>query len=150
MESSIMYVKSIVEAKPDGVIAVSSTDTVRITASLFHHRKIGFALVKDHRGHIVGTISERDIVHALADRGDLRRTLVAQVLTRAIATCSIYDSLETARQIMTQKGTRHVVVMDGNAAIGIVSFGDLIKHSLDECRIDTSEMVSYINGQGYN
>jgi CBS domain-containing protein len=50
---------------------------------------------------------------------------------------------------MTEKRTRHVVVMDGERMAGIVSIGDIIKHSLDECQIDTGQMREYITGQGY-
>jgi len=145
-----MFVKTIVETKHDDLITVAPTDLIQDVARLFRREHIGFALVKDTQGNLLGSVSERDIIHALADRGDLSLAHVEDVLTVNVVTCDINESLETARQIMTHKRTRHVVVMENDAIAGLVSIGDLIKHSLDECRIDTTEMVGYINGQGYN
>jgi CBS domain-containing protein len=53
------------------------------------------------------------------------------------------------RDLMTSSRTRHVVVMDGYALAGIASIGDIIKHSLSECKVDTGQMRDYITGQGY-
>jgi len=144
-----MFVKSILEQKTPDLIAVSPGDTVRVVGSLFKRKKIGFALVQSKDNALLGTISERDIIHAMADRGEVDNVPVVEIMTTNIVTCHVNDTLESVRQAMTNQRTRHVVAMQGDDPVGIVSIGDMIKHSLDECRIDTDHMVQYINGQGY-
>jgi len=144
-----MYIKTILEAKGPEMITVSPGDGVRTVAQLFKREHIGFALVENEAGTLVGTVSERDIVQAMAHHGDVTGMSVADVMTTNVVTCDLEDSIDTVRELMTEKRTRHVLVMNGGQPEGIVSIGDLIKHSLSECRVDTSMLREYINGQGY-
>lgn len=144
-----MFVKSILDQKTPDLISVSPVDTIKKIAALFKRKGIGFALVKSGDNALIGTISERDIIHALATNGEVAGLPVAEIMTTNIVKCHIDDPLESVRQSMTNQRTRHVLAMDGSRAVGIVSIGDLIKHSLDECRIDSGQMMEYINGQGY-
>lgn len=145
-----MFVKTILDDKHHGLITVKPTDLIKDVAKLFQREQIGFALVRDTQKQLAGTISERDIIHILADREGLDGVTVAEALTVNIVMCSISDTLETVREIMTNKRTRHVLAMESGALVGIVSIGDLIKHSLSECQVGTIEMVDYINGEGYH
>ncbi|PHS78423.1 MAG: histidine kinase [Rhodospirillaceae bacterium] len=145
-----MFVKTIIEDKQHGLITIDPTATIKDVAQMFKREQIGFALVQDENKKLIGTISERDIIHTLSERVDLSDVLVAEVLTINVVTCDISDTLDTVRDIMAAKRTRHVLVMDKTTLVGIVSIGDLVKHSLNECRVDTIEMVDYINGQGYH
>lgn len=147
-----MFIKSVLEAKGPELIAVSPGDSVCKLAKLFKNERIGFALVNNGNRVTVGSVSERDIVHALAAHGGtggLGGLPVADIMTTNVVTCDIEDSIDHVRELMTNKRTRHVVVMDGKAQAGVVSIGDIIKHSLTECKIDTGQMRQYITGQGY-
>ncbi|HEY9163630.1 MAG TPA: CBS domain-containing protein [Magnetovibrio sp.] len=144
-----MYIHSILETKGPDLIAVSPGDSVRKVAKLFKAKRIGFALVHSGNHVTVGSVSERDIVQAIAEFGDVIGLPVADVMTTNVVTCNIDDTTDAVRDLMTTKRTRHVVVMDGAQAVGLVSIGDLIKHSLSECQVDTGMMRAYISGQGY-
>lgn len=144
-----MFVKSILNQKSPALISVSPADTIKTIAALFKRERIGFALVKSADNTLIGSISERDIIHALATSGEVVDLPVVEIMTTNIVKCRVDDTLESVRQSMTNQRTRHVLAMDGGSAVGIVSIGDLIKHSLDECRIDSGHMMEYINGQGY-
>lgn len=144
-----MFVKTILEAKGPELITVSPGDSVRKVAKLFKREHIGFALVKNGNGVLVGTISERDIVQSIADRGEIIGLPVADIMTSNVVVCSPDDTVDIVRELMTERRTRHVVVKDGQNLEGIVSIGDVIKHSLDECNIDSVQMRDYITGTGY-
>jgi len=145
-----MFVKAILDEKDQALITVTPINSLHEVAGLFKREQIGFALVKDQEEQMIGTISERDIIHALSKKEDLSGVKVSDVLTVNIVMCDIGDTLEKVREIMTNKRTRHVLVMDAGNLAGVVSIGDLIKHSLDQCKIDTVEMVDYISGNGYH
>lgn len=144
-----MFIKTILNSKGAELIAAAPNDSVAKVANLFKVHGIGFALVMNAMNELVGTVSERDIVQAIALRGDVNGVTVADIMTTNVVVCDIEDSTDLVREIMTEKRSRHVVVMDGEAMVGIVSIGDLIKHSLNECQVDTSMMRDYITGEGY-
>lgn len=144
-----MFVKSILDEKGPELIKVSEADSIRKVAQLFKLERIGFAIVENGMHVPLGTVSERDIIQAMADRGDLSGLPVADVMTHNIVSVGPDDTLETVREIMTERRTRHVLVKESGKLIGIVSIGDLIKHSLAECQIDSVQMRDYINGKGY-
>ena len=144
-----MFIKSILAAKSPELITVSPGDSVFKVAKLFKAQRIGFAVVSNGNKAVVGSVSERDIVQAMAVRGELGGLPVVEIMTPNIVTCDIEDTVDQVRELMTRKRTRHVVVMEGSAMMGVVSIGDIIKHSLSECTVDTGQMRAYITGQGY-
>ena len=144
-----MFVKTILAEKGPELIRISQMASLREAAQLFKVERIGFAIVEDSAHAPIGTISERDIVQALALYDDVSGLKVDDVMTHNLVSISPEEPLETVREIMTERRTRHVLVKDGGKLIGIVSIGDLIKHSLAECQIDSVHLRDYINGQGY-
>ncbi len=60
--------------------------------------------------------------------------------------CSTEDFLPFVMSIMTERRTRHVLVMDGNDAVGVVSIGDVVKHPLEEALQAERDMHDYICG----
>lgn len=144
-----MFIKTILETKGADLISVIPGDGVRDVANMFKRERIGFALVRDAKEAVVGSVSERDIVQALAEQGDICDLPVADIMTANIVTCDIDDTVDAARDLMTSRRTRHVIVVDDEEMMGIVSIGDIIKHSLNECQLDTGMMREYITGQGY-
>ena len=144
-----MFIKSILETKGPELISASPGDSVRNVAKLFKSARIGFALVSNEAHITVGSISERDIVQAMAERDDVGDLPVADIMTTNVVVCDIEDTVDTVRELMTNKRSRHVVVMNGTQQAGIVSIGDIIKHSLSACKVDTGMLREYITGQGY-
>ncbi len=144
-----MFVKGILDEKSKDLITIAESETAQAVAQLFKTERIGFAIVTGDSSDHVGSVSERDIVHALAENSDLSTASVTDIMTRNVVTVCPDDTLETVREIMTERRTRHVIVKEGDEVVGVVSIGDLIKHSLAECQIDTSQMREYIGGTGY-
>ena len=146
-----MHVKAIMGRKGFDVFSVSPDDTLLTVLQLFSDKKIGFAVVGNVPENIVGTISERDICHALASEDGLgRATHISEVMTDNIVYCDLNDNLNTVRAIMTGHKSRHVLVKDGGNFKGIISIGDVVKHALDEALHDEEDLLNYIQGTGYN
>ena len=144
-----MFIKSILETKGPELISVSPGDRVGKVAKLFKSERIGFALVNDGNRTTLGSVSERDIVQAMAARGDVHVLPVADIMTTNVVICDIEDTVDMVRELMTDQRSRHVVVMNGARPAGIVSIGDIIKYSLSERKVDTGMMREYITGEGY-
>jgi CBS domain-containing protein len=45
---------------------------------------------------------------------------------------------------MTKRRIRHLPVLDGEALVGLVSIGDLVKHRMDKIEAEAEAMLTYI------
>jgi CBS domain-containing protein len=140
-----MTVRMILRQKGSAVHMVTTGDSVGDVARLLDRHRIGAALVEDAKGAIVGVISERDIVLALARRGgaclDVR---VAEIMSSPVATCKPSDSVNDLMHLMTERRIRHVPVMDEGELAGIISIGDVVKYRINQVETEVSAMRAYI------
>ena len=108
-----MYVKAVLGLKGYETYSVAPDDSVLTALQLFNSNKVGFAVVRDAAGKVVGGISERDICIALSDPdGAGRKSAVREVMTTDILTCSPDDNL-----IRIRKGGRRLLLDFGRSAI---------------------------------
>src|SRR5260370_32319748 len=146
-----MYVGEILRTKAPEVISVTPDQTMVEVLHLFRDNNIGFVVVSHSPGEYLGTLSERDCCNAVAEYGpEAPMMRVADIMNRSVATCSTQDGLPLVMAIMTKRRTRHVLVMDGNALVGVISIGDVVKHRLDESLRTEQMLHEYIAGTGYH
>ncbi len=146
-----MLVYQILKGKSPEVISVSPDQTMLEVLRLFRDNNIGFVVVGRSRGECLGTVSERDCCNAIARYGTEAPLMrVADIMNLNVATCSPQDILPVAMAIMTERRTRHVLVMDGGALAGIVSIGDVVKHRLEEAMRTEQDLHDYISGTYYH
>ena len=89
-----MIVKAILSAKGGDVISIDPTATLDTAVKTLAEHKIGALLVLGPDRRVIGILSERDIVRALAERGaGVLSEPLAQVMTRKVVTCSESDSV---------------------------------------------------------
>jgi CBS domain-containing protein len=144
-----MLVCEILKTKTPEVISVTPDQMMVEVLRLFRDNNIGFVVVSDSPGEYLGTLSERDCCNAVAEHGTAAPMMrVADIMNRSVATCSAKDGLPLVMAIMTKRRTRHVLVMDGDAPIGVVSIGDVVKHRLDESLRNEQALHDYIVGTG--
>jgi CBS domain-containing protein len=83
------------------------------------------ALPVYRRHRLVGIVTERDVVTAVADGADLAATTVADYMTDRPVTVGHDEDLEVAARRMTELGVRHLPVVDRGRLIGVLSMRDL-------------------------
>lgn len=140
-----MIVKAILSAKGGDVISIDPTATLDTAVKTLSEHKIGALLVLGTDRRVIGILSERDIVRALAARG--ARVLsepLAQVMTRKVVTCSESDSVGVLMERMTTGKFRHLPVIEDEQVIGVVSIGDVVKHRLQEIEQESAALRDYI------
>ena len=146
-----MLICQILNTKAPGVVSVTPTQTMVEVLRLFRDNNIGFVVVSLRPGEYLGTLSERDCCKAVAEHGtEAPKMRVADIMNSSVATCSAQDGLPLVMAIMTNRRTRHVLVMDGDAPVGVVSIGDVVKHRLDELLRNEKMLHDYICGTGYH
>jgi CBS domain-containing protein len=139
-----MSVAGILKGKGRKVLSVLPDRTVFELVHLLHANRIGAVVVVDEQHHVLGIVSERDIVRILAERGAaaLEET-VADHMTRPVSTCSEHHSIDWVMEEMTQHRFRHVPVTEKERLVGIVSIGDVVKAKLDVAEAEAAQMRQY-------
>ena len=130
-----MSLRAILAAKGNEVVSIGSTADLAAASKLLKKHQIGVLVVLDQGGRLVGILSERDIVHAMAEGGDTVRQLpVSQMMTVKVSTSDVNDSITSVMERMTKGKFRHMPVLDKGRLAGIVSNRDLLKWHLETVR----------------
>jgi CBS domain-containing protein len=140
-----MTVSIILAAKGREVVAIEPGATLKSAVALLAQRRIGAILVLGADNRIVGILSERDIVRAMAEGGAAAFDQpVSQSMTRKVSTCTETETIASLMERMTEGKFRHLPVVDQGRLVGIVSIGDVVKHRLQEMERDSAAMRDYI------
>jgi len=126
-----MIVKTILAAKGNKVVSIEPIADLVAAAKLLTTSRIGVLVVIDAGGRLLGILSERDIIRALAEgAGAALQLSVAQVMTRNVSTCGVNDSISSVLKRMTAGKFRHMPVLDNDLLVGLVSIGDIGKQQM--------------------
>jgi CBS domain-containing protein len=143
----IMNVEAILRGKGRAVATTRPDQTIAAALAALRDRNIGALVVSEDGESVDGIISERDIVHGLAEHGSALLSLnVAEVMTRRVTTCAPADSVADLMAEMTNRRIRHLPVVRDGRLVGIVSIGDLVKNRLDEIEYEARSLRSFIAG----
>ncbi len=137
--SYAMKVSDILKDKGSAVRTIKASETMLTLAQRMKSDAVGAMVVVGPSGNLEGIISERDIAKGLATHGDsLTRMLVSDLMTREVVTCSPDDPVAVVAKIMTQGRFRHLPVQRNGVLMGVISIGDVLKHRLDELKLETN------------
>jgi CBS domain-containing protein len=119
---STMPVSSLIGS--DVIRVAPETDLFGIADALTKN-DIGVVVVGDAR-ELQGVVSERDLVHALAQRRDPDATRAADMAHTALVWCDASSTIDEVAMEMMDRWVRHVLVESDGRLIGIVSARDLL------------------------
>jgi CBS domain-containing protein len=146
-EEALMNVEAILKGKGRSVATVPPDATIEEAVNELRRRGIGALVVSRDGVTVDGILSERDVVHALADRGSgLLDLPVSALMTSRVFTCTSRDSIAELMAMMTDRRIRHLPVVEDGRLSGIVSIGDVVKMRLDEVEYEASSLRSFIAG----
>ena len=93
----------------------------------------------DAEDQVVGIISERDVVHALAEHGEsVLGRQVRDLMTEHVFVCKPEDTIKEVMTWMTRHRARHLPVVQDDRLHGLISIGDVVKHRLDEIQTEAN------------
>jgi CBS domain-containing protein len=107
-------------------VYVHANDTLRDVAQTFIEESIGAALVRGTHG-VMGLVSERDLVRAIADGASVSRTPVSDVMVTELVTAAPTDELTDVAHRMLDAEVRHIPVVEDGVAYGMVSVRDALR-----------------------
>jgi CBS domain-containing protein len=107
------------------LLTVDPATALTEAARQMDERSVGAVLVASE-GRLVGILTERDVLRAVA-AGKTESATVSDWMTRDPETIEPSDRAGQAAAIMIHGGFRHLPVLDGGKAVGIVSIRDLVR-----------------------
>jgi len=106
--------------RPD-FIEVAPEDTLGEVAERMTALNVGAVVVKDF-GTLIGILTERDLLQAMAARVHSSDARVRQWMTADPVTVTADTELEEASRVMLERGFRHLPVLDDDGqVVGVVS-----------------------------
>lgn len=140
-----MTVKTILTHKGSEVLTIEPTATLKAAIEMLAAHRIGALVVLGPDQRIIGIVSERDVVRALAEQGAAALSEpLAKVMTRKVVTCGQAETIASIMERMTSGKFRHVPVVEQDRMMGIVSIGDVVKHRLTEMERESAALRDYI------
>jgi len=127
-----MKVQHILNAKGTRVVTIPAHQSVRAALVLFVEHNIGSLVVVDENDQPTGLLSERHIIQAAVTNENFFSQTVAALMTQEMIIGAPDADIEAVAHTMTEKRTRHVLVMEEGQLVGIISIGDVVKAQRDQ------------------
>jgi CBS domain-containing protein len=119
------------------VITCRPEDTVETAATLLVTNQIGAMPVRDANGRIVGMLTERDIMRSFSQQGaHVDRLLVGDLMAKKLITCTPDDAMVVARKVMKINRVRHLLVMEDDHLVGLLSISDVLEAILQDTDLE--------------
>ena len=139
-----MLVSQILRTKGDSVFTIGPDERLATAAELLHARYVGALVVMDAE-RVVGILSERDVVRALAEDGSgAMDRPVSDYMTANVLFAEPGDTVDGLLARMTDRRIRHLPVCKAERLVGIVSIGDLVKSKISEVEAEADGLKAYI------
>ena len=141
-----MKVRDLLAHKGADVASISQERSAADAMQLLRERGIGALVVTGAGRPLVGIVSERDFVRAMATQGAAMLTMsVGELMSSDVVTCSSDESVTHLMTLMTEERIRHVPVVDDGQLRGIISIGDVVKMRLSELESDKQSLLDYVS-----
>ena len=114
------------EVMTTGVEYASLRESVESIAARMRDAEIGWLPVCDDEGHVIGTVSERDIIVKLVAYDMSARAPAGSVMTRDVAACRRDEDVRTAaRRMRESRASLLLCVDEAGRLAGIVHLADI-------------------------
>jgi len=139
-----MKVESLLQGKIAAVIDPSAS--LEDLVAELKRRNVGALVVTIDGDKIVGIVSERDVVRAMAGKITSLSTLkVADLMSKGVTTCRVDTLVSELMRTMTEQRIRHIPVVDSDDnLLSIISIGDIVKAYVDEIESQRKALEGYI------
>jgi CBS domain-containing protein len=140
-----MTVGTVLKDKGADVIYVPPSATVAEVAEIIASRRIGAVVVLDPDRQMIGIVSERDVVKAVAQHGGTALKMLAEdLMTRNVVAVPPEMEVQRAMEVMDSGYFRHLPVVKDGELMGIVSIRDLVKYRFMQQEYEVESMKAFV------
>ena len=123
-----MTISTIIKQKTTDLITAGEHEPFLTLAERLTMHGIGVLVVLDHAGAILGIVSERDLVRAIATHKSAALAHTARdVMTKEVIVCTPQQTESQVMTTMVDAHIRHMPVVENGRVVGLVSLGDAVK-----------------------
>ena len=108
----------------EATVTDTPTDNLRTAAERMWREQTGSLLVTQD-GRLIGIITERDVLRAVALGANPDKSTVDDAMTAEVFTVPPDLNLQDAARLMAARWIRHLPVVDGEEILGVVSMRDM-------------------------
>ena len=139
-----MLVAEILKSKGDAVYAIDPDMTLREACGELDRRGVG-ALIICQDDKVVGVLSERDVVRAVARDGEAALGQpVSAFMTAEVVFAAPAETVAILMGRMTDRRIRHLPVLREGRLAGVISIGDVVKCQIAEATREAESLRTYI------
>jgi CBS domain-containing protein len=109
------------------VLMIGPAHTLREAARMMASRNVGAAVVVNPEHAGVGILTERDILNSVAAGESPDAELAGQHCTQDLVFAARNWTLVDAAAAMVRGGFRHLVVVEGQDVVGLLSMRDIVR-----------------------
>jgi CBS domain-containing protein len=139
-----MSVERILAGKGRHVETISPSHTLLEAAKILAAKRIGAVVVASSEHAVLGILSERDIIRAIASDPARLNNPVSDFMTEKVVTCGLKTSIPEIMDEMTSGRFRHLPVVVEGRLSGLISIGDVVKYRVAEIEAESNAMRHYI------
>ena len=140
-----MTIAKLIAGRGTEIWSCHADDSFADAVEMLATRRIGALPVRDANSSVAGIFSERDVLYCLHKHGAAALDLkVREVMTATPITITPEVRVLEALGLMTRRRIRHLPVVEGDALVGFVSIGDLVKYRIDSIEAEAEALRSYI------
>lgn len=114
-----------------GPVTVDPQATLRDVSEVLLREEVGVAIVSGD-GSAIGLVSERDVIRALAEGADPDDERAGDVMVFEVVTVDAHEPVGGAAAQMLDGQIRHLLVVDGDRSVGVVSMRDVLAACIGE------------------
>jgi CBS domain-containing protein len=140
-------VGSMLRHKGSEIFWLSPEATVYEAVAMMADKGVGALLVLSG-GRLAGIVSERDYARKVILKGKHSHQMqVKEIMTSPVFTVSPEHSVEDCMRVITAHRIRHLPVMEGDALVGMVSIGDVVRSIISTQAHAIDQLSGYIEGR---
>jgi CBS domain-containing protein len=141
-------VRDVLDHKGRHVFAVGPDVSVYRALELMSEKHVGALMVLDSDRRLIGVVSERDYARKVALQGrSSKETSVSDIMTTRLFSVTPSQAIEECMALMTDRGVRHLPVLDGERLDGVISIGDVVKSKLSQQEFIIEQLEHFIAGR---
>jgi CBS domain-containing protein len=139
-----MLVAEILKDKGEAVFVIRPDLRLSDACSELDRRRVGALIICDEE-KVVGVLSERDVVRAVATDGiaALDRP-VSTYMSADVVFAAPAETVAILMERMTDRRIRHLPVLREGRLAGVISIGDVVKCQIAEATHEAESLKTYI------